>query len=261
MMKKRKKIFLIIVAAVAIVAIAAVVVVQTGAMTAVIEAFAPREDALTKRTITTGGKKIPLTYKETATFEGADPLDLYVDAEGNEYSYYKSGELVSIFTVNEADPASDRRISKDAIIKLAQDKGKELLGAEMDAFQVDSYQEFAWGSHSVTFTIRYGKNGYIQGQTLILTFNKDGGFKGMTKRYTEKYNEFDPKWVDSFTQEEMKTSILKKAKEKYKNAVCEVERVELRYDNSFYLNVSVGITHSNGSAELDIFRYDFEQKQ
>ncbi|MBQ7035381.1 MAG: hypothetical protein IJN34_06560 [Clostridia bacterium] len=157
-------------------------------------------------------------------------------------------------------PKSETPITEEQAIKIAYEHGVDMYGSKMEEFSFENCRQSLSGVYDVSFSKRYGKDGYILGPIISISVNEYGEFYGVSNRNTPEFDALDPAILESFDKADVEAFVAKKINERYHGAVKkhDIYSVQLLYDEKFYLAISVDLTFSN-HCDVQQFDYDFPQ--
>lgn len=227
---KRKKVFLIVVSTFAVLALGAVAV--NGAILYSRQqkmddgAFINENAALTKSHTTADGSQVALKYVESEEIS-TGTLDVYTDADGNQYRYDNSGALYDYRPVKNAGETDSpsaatanstadtaQTMNMDKALKLADQYASDFCGEDFDRFElaVKQHQE-TLGDYFFEYRVVYS-NGII-GEICLVTLEPNGDLRQITRPYENMLADFDPAILETIDQNQFNAAIKNGAEAQY----------------------------------------------
>ena len=191
----------------------------------------------TRRTfIDSNGKNISLSFSESKIIIDGTTVDIYVDSDGNQYTYNKSGKLISKNIVQGSDTltkeeAMDKLLSNktdkkkklqaedDKIIKVAYEYAHNIFGDSINKMTDHSVSKSASGNqYYVKFEKKYGSGGFISGPFCAVVLTLDGEVTNCSMPQGEVPDDFDESLVKELKLEDVTKFTSEKLSNEFKTA-------------------------------------------
>lgn len=214
---------------------------------------------------TSDGEEISLTYNGTHKENGDFTLDVYVDAEENEYFYDMNGELRSYVAKDIVCPDDERdTVSEEYANAVAYSTLKKYFGDKVDEFDYD-YTRLRSNEcrYGVYYNINFGENGFIVGAECSADIGDEGTPLFAMMRNYDLIKDVDASYLNSIAKSQVREAVKAQSAEKYGDSFvsCHMEYAVLERDeDGFYLKVGVSEKYTNENGETKktstSYRYD-----
>lgn len=221
------------------------------------------ESKQTSRTfVDSNGKNISLSFSESKKIIDGTTVDIYVDSDGNQYMYNKTGKLMSTTIVQSSDiltkeEAMDKLLSNktdkkelsqaedDKIIKVAYEYAHNIFGDSINKMIDHSISKSSSGNqYYVKFEKKYGSDGFISGPFCAVVLTLDGQVTNCSMPQGEVPNDFDETLVEELKLEDVTKYTSEKISGEFKTAASiEYDGVTLvKVDGKYCLKTNVSFT-------------------
>lgn len=188
-----------------------------------------------------------LKYKETENMSTEVIQDIYLDDNGNKYSYDQKGRLSDFYLENQTrDEQSNIQsetepLSKKTAIALAEKYAYTLYGDRFDGFELKSYY---YNDDTPEHSIVYVKKvGFAIASGCFIDMLPNGDIKNITMAREDYYTEFDHSLLKGITEQDLRDFIVNNPSE-------EGSRLT---ENSNYTISDIYIVKENNEFALRIF--------
>ena len=223
---------------------------------------------LTRIYKTSDGKTVELSYLETVDSIAYDDYDVYVDDNGNRYSYDFDGNLKGILYANsnstelsQGNGEKNGDITRDDAIEIAEKHAKNMFGSRFDGLKYYSDRVKSTGNYSITFAETYGKDDFIRGKYCVVVVRKNGEVVNCSMYSEYDLKDFNIEILNDLTKEDVDKYISESCEELLSGVkTIEIKSYELvEKDGKFCIQSSIDVTASDYPAEdiIEKYRIDF----
>lgn len=196
-----------------------------------------------------------LNYKETVNYAEDLSADVYIDSNGNEYSYDMQGNFdgfcadISVASFI-ADSIKQVTLTDEQASQIAKKYAVSLLGDELNDFETKNVSYDQYGNiYKVTLVKKFGEGNFIIGPWCFVDILPDGSLLSCTSSRLHLFDDFDFTKLDGITASSIEEFINKQVYSKYsQNVTYETDNISLiKKGEKFYIYV---IVNFNPSSEL-----------
>lgn len=153
-------------------------------------------------------KKIPVSYDRTMNISMNEQVDIYVDADRNEFMFNKDGSIRSFIKNSNADLNKDESFifnnTLGAKKDIAADFARKLYGEKIfDRFNYKSTRTMSGNMTVIEFGIVYDGFEYIAGPTCYVTFEADDTVTACQMPNYEKLADFDRSLLEGISKDKL----------------------------------------------------------
>ena len=233
---------------------------------------------LTRSFRSADGDDIKLTYVKS---NGSDKTNhVYVDSDDNQYNFDSDGNLLGVFYSNKQvtidsenkltadDLRSDSELSEtrntskteDRIISIAKTHAKELYGTKFERLEFDSIETSSTGSFRVSFAETFGKDGFIKGQTCLVSVKPTGEVIFCSMNMECDSSRFDTKVLDNITRENIEAFAVDNSNNMFSGVTnVDVKNYKLiEKDGKFYIRVQTNVSATSLPSADIIEKYEID---
>jgi hypothetical protein len=226
---------------------------------------------LTRTYKTSDGETILLNYLETVDSVAYNDCDVYVDGNGNRYTYDFEGKLMGIlYASGTSADLTDNRDGKNTILGeidlddakvIAENYAKQLYADRFDGMEYYSDRITGTGNYNVTFAKTYGKDNFLCGKYCSVTVNENGKVIDCSMLAEYDMTGFDVKLLDNLTREDVDEYVAEGCEKLFGEAkdvrVNSYELVEKDGELCVQTTVVLNVSKYPSADAIEEYRIDF----
>ncbi len=233
-----------------------------------------KNDIAQNKSFIQNNSAISLTYSKSEIYESGKHVDVYVNSNGDEYSFNQAGEILSIDVSDETflsgvgnyvgDNPTTTDLTEDIAIKIATQAARSQFGNRFNLLEFDSVRRDDTSKcFYVYFYQKIGDNKFINGIYAYVTIFPNGTVGNCCMENYDDLIDFDQSLLETLSEDSILYDINTQVESLYEEDLSNytILGIQLKNDNgAYYVEVKTKSSFDSGFSFVDIFRYDLSEQ-